>query len=274
MNLYRFFRDVACEYLGAKELSRQEVGHYRDIYMELAAAYTRGEPVDYSDEHVRIAYLLSFAPRHAVYWREFIRADIQQEADFDGYFEVDDNYCAFNVLGVGPGSEIVGLLSGIDHPGPLHAIVACRESEADWIPILEIVQSQLTRHGDLSFEFQFVATNRELYEDVEVLGSYVLSDLARQGCVQEFLKEVGTVVSPKPGFFLDTMQFNDGGAGAFIDRTLRESGLFRRIWSEELGKHLDLPRLLASEHASGGAIGCQCLPSKPPRVLAYKVRFR
>ena len=74
LKLFTFFRDVALRYqeteLGITQMSPSRTQALSIARSELQSAYGRQDAVDYSDPDRLIAYVLHFAPKHAVIWRE------------------------------------------------------------------------------------------------------------------------------------------------------------------------------------------------------------
>lgn len=172
----------------------------------LRAAYGRGEPVDYSDWKRRVAYLMHYAPKHAVIWRQYAQ----------GRKIAENGNIRLNSVGTGPGSEIIGWLEGTTWraPGTLHLV--CLEAEEGWREILEIVLDEYQTRAGRAINNLMTNTPANLMAQQRVIGSFVLSDLGRQDSLDSFVHGLAQHIGPARGLFLDAPAFRDAAGDSHL----------------------------------------------------------
>ena len=129
MNLYAFFRNVVLRYLSQEALTHAQVTAFNASLKVIKQGYRNHFPIDYSDETTRLAYMISFAPRHAIIWREYVAKSAPTFTQFP---------LSMNSIGTGCGSEIIGVLEGLrilGHSGDSNW--KCLDREPTWTPLLK-----------------------------------------------------------------------------------------------------------------------------------------
>lgn len=190
MNLFEFFHAAAYRYLGRNHLSAQEQSDLPARIRQLNRGFGGSAPIDYSDPLTRLAYIFSYAPKHAIIWREYMRRPPQNVAT--GSFSL-------NSLGTACGPEIIGVLEGMAWNQPGVVTVHCHDTEPGWDPLLcAVVAEYCSRRGSV-LQVQVGALARSTY----TLGSLVLSEVVKQGAQRTFRSSMTQAIGPAEGLFLD-----------------------------------------------------------------------
>lgn len=163
----------------------------------LRRSYGAASAVNYASPVRRYVYMKMMAPRHAVIWREYTRAE-------NLAFEEPDGTLQLNSIGAGPAPEVFGFLEGVQGALDFSRVdVRCLESEPEWA-IAGTLASELYRSmtgKDVSLTY--VNSSNELHRNAYTIGSMVISDLVRAG-TQGLLQEIRKSLAPTEGLFIDT----------------------------------------------------------------------
>ncbi len=189
MNLFTFFHDAAFRFLGRRQLTVREEQALPSRIKLLNRGFGGSDPIDYSDPITRLAYTFSYAPRHAIIWREYHK---KRNSVAAGDFSL-------NTLGTACGPEIIGTLEGAQWEPK--GVLTCysEETEPGWRPLLEaVVAEYYARRGST-----VALSNAGLARGVYTLGSLVLSEIVKQGNHRSFRTSMVERVGPTDGLFLD-----------------------------------------------------------------------
>ncbi|MDI9636909.1 hypothetical protein QPK87_32195 [Kamptonema cortianum] len=190
MNLYDFFHSAAYRYLGRNTLTPDEVTQLPRCIKLLTQGFGGSTAIDYSNRITKLAYMFSYAPKHAIIWRECAH----------NFLEIPDHgKIEFNSFGTACGPEIIGLMEGPALPKGSVLSVHCLDSDTGWYPMLTAVIEEYTFRTNKSLQVQFGG----LAKGKDVLGSFILSELVKQGTHQGFNTSFKNQIGRCKGLFLD-----------------------------------------------------------------------
>ncbi len=193
MNLFAFYRDVVLGYLGCSTLSDRDVSALSAEAVAIKRSFSRHLPIDYSVERARLAYMLYYAPKHAIIWREYVkrRAFVRPDP------------LNMNSIGTACGSEIIGLLEGLGYPVPSQSAWRCIDIEPGWRSMLEAARSLYEIRRPCTLECNCVTNLTALWPSGFTIGSLVLSEIVKQNGHRHFRSDVTAAIGPAEGWFLD-----------------------------------------------------------------------
>lgn len=135
INLFDLFYEVAEKF--AQRLSLNTSSEHVELGL-LKQAYYGSIAIDYSSPIRKYVYLKTYAPRHALIWRIYMR--LKKPWTMDGR-----TGWRFNSIGTGPAAEVIGVLESGDWADKSPKVeVACLENEESWYGIGEIVSELYT----------------------------------------------------------------------------------------------------------------------------------
>lgn len=188
-------------------------------YEQLKRYYGAATAVDYSNPVRRYAYLKTMAPRHAVIWREYTRAENL------GYPQPGGTLF-LNSIGAGPAPEVFGFMEGVQGCLSFSRIdIRCLETEPDWSVAGAIAADLYSARTGKDVSLTYVDSVAQLHRGAYTLGSMVISDLVRAGTqVQVLLHDLRQHITPAEGLFLDTTKCRSpDGAEPFTSDYVRGS---------------------------------------------------
>lgn len=218
MNLFDFYRSVALRWMGKTSFSAADIREISKAYHQLCSDFHGDKPVSYVADEAKLAYLLVFAPRHAIYWRHYCR-----EKQFRGFSGM-----TLNSVGTGPASEVVGFLEGAtllvehdenDKPVPFVVNLTACDTEVTWRPVQDAVAQEYRRTGRV-INPRWTNDVANLLPATVTLASYLLSDLARQNAIEACLSAMRDSVKPTLGIFLDTATFKREDKELYVSREI------------------------------------------------------
>src|ERR1700722_1171520 len=167
MNLFAFYRDAVLAYLGKPTLSQADVENLTIEANKIKSAYWKHEPIDYSAEGARLAYMLYYAPKHAIMWREYITKAAYSFA----------SPIHINSIGTACGSEIIGLMEGLGETRPAESSWLCLDIEPRWAPLLHSARSLYAVRRNCVMNCKCVGAIADLRPRAFTIGSLVLSEI-------------------------------------------------------------------------------------------------
>lgn len=151
-------------------------------------------PISYSDPTARLAYTLSYAPKHAIIWREYV---LRGAPPFSFPLQM-------NSIGAGCGSEIVGIMEGLRLLfGTGTAEWRFHDTEPGWLPILTRVVQHYQQATGCHLNCDGVSDLAGLWPRSQTVGSMVLSEIRKHPGYRSFRSNVKTAIGPCDGYFLD-----------------------------------------------------------------------
>jgi len=268
LNLYDLFEDVTRSVLHVDQFDSALEGQINDAYKYLCNAFHDSKPVDYSDALVRAAYMLAFAPRYAIFWQKFYSL-----AEFKfGYTRLrtpQSGVLKLNFIGAGPGSEIAGIAAaGI--PTHVRTDVNIIDIQTGWIDCLEACLTSIESVSGVKSPLFFHYPSLENLEvNWPVIGSFVLSDLARQGILDSYLNELASLAKGQPAMFMDTYDFRDADGNP---RHLEDFFGIKPDWTVNLHVDCNLGDAIHKQYVACPRLSCQ-KPNVVPKIAVYKFRF-
>ena len=267
-NCYDLFEAATRRLLGVDRIDGPLEHSLNEAYKYLCSAFHKSEPVSYGNELVRAAYMLTFAPRYAIYWQCFYRLN-EFLWGFARLRTPASGVLKFNCIGLGPGSEVVGIAtSGI--PGLTRIDLNVIDCEPEWLEALESCLVALEAEAGITapnlFHYPSLANAERGWP---VIGSFVLSDIARQGSLEAFMAELANRTKGQPAAFMDTYAYLDADRG----EQLIEHNLGLKPWTVNLHSECGLQLALNEQFSSSRRLSFQ-KPQADPKVAVFKVRFR
>jgi len=268
MNCYDLFERVTLKALGVPSIDSKVGARIEDGYKYLCSAFHACAPVDYSDEHVRAAYMLVFAPRYAIAWQQYYGLD-EFKFGYAGLRTPQSGAIKLNFIGSGPGSEIVGIAASaiLKH---LRTDVNVIDTQPAWLDALNFCLDEVESSLAVAAPNLFHSSDlSELQPQWPVVGSYVLSDIARQQTLRSFLQDVAARVPKQPALFLDTYDFQDENGKS---HHLADHFGIQAQWTVHLHKRCDLRGAMGDQFGSSPRLSIQ-EPALDPKVAVFKFRF-
>jgi hypothetical protein len=209
MNLFAFYRDAVLAYLGKPTLSQADVENLTIEANKIKNAYWKHDPIDYSAGGARLAYMLYYAPKHAIMWREYIANAAYSFA----------SPMHINSIGTACGSEIIGLMEGLGETRPAESNWLCLDIEPLWEPLLQAAKSLYEARRNCVMHCTSVGALADLRPQAFTIGSLVLSEIVKQKDHRQFRPDVAGIIGPATGLFLDiaVCTMSDGSARYLSD---------------------------------------------------------
>jgi hypothetical protein len=267
LNLFTFFLELAQSHNSkrAKPLTDRELASQTSTHM---GEYFDAEvhEIDYASRARRIAYTASLGARHSIYWREFSKMK----------FQISQPGLALNVVGIGPGSEVIGILEGASLSSPLtlsdlEVEVRFLEKEKKWIPILESAMEKYCDETGVKIEVIECEGVDDFAEGVGMIGSYVLCELIPLGLLEQFITDARDTIGSETCYFLD-LPTCKGAGSPFINQHLKalRPTPVKSSFDEDIASNLNLATVLSIERKAAGSLECQPVPPSP-KVSSYEV---
>lgn len=193
VNLFAFYRDAVLDYLGRPSLSATDVATFTAAAGKIKRGFGQHLPIAYSAEATRLAYMLYYAPKHAIMWREYVSRSA---------FVRPDPF-RLNSIGTACGSEIVGLLEGLGNPVPTRSDWWCFDTEPGWEPLLGAACALYETRRGCTLSCTCVPNLASLWPQGFTIGSLVLSEIVKQNGQRQFRQDVTDAIGPATGWFLD-----------------------------------------------------------------------
>lgn len=264
LNLYAFYRDVALrfdrEVLGNGPMTPARHARLHQVLSDLQTAYFQDGAIDYSDPDRIVAYTLSFAPKHALIWRELAKQ-----------WTLSSDRWRLNSIGPGPGSDIIGMLCGVPGADQVTVDIVGLEAEESWRQMLDFTRETFLDLTGMSFELLMTKDSDYLHPEGQIIGSLVLTDAARNGTLANLLSDICRCTAKSEMWFLDFPTFTCPQSGkSNIKEAIRKCGLDCR-WSYVPDLNLGIKEVIAGQIDSCDPIYCKRTVSDEPKVSLFKV---
>lgn len=198
INLFDFF-DEAAEIL-AKNIGL-DLTNCNGELESLRGSYGGCVAVDYSSALRKYVYLKNYAAKHALVWRVYI------SKMYSDWSLEDNEKIGLNSIGSGPASEIIGIAESMEWGQDAQLKVTCLEGDLGWATAGRIVADLYRNKTKRIIELNYTDKAADLLREGLVVGSMVVTDLARAGRDRQVLAEVCEYVKPASGLFLDAKAY-------------------------------------------------------------------
>lgn len=261
MNLFELFRDAALDHLeevsGSRLVSADLMDQLHHEHGVLSAAYDDAKEIKYDTLERRLAYTMFYAPKHAYLWKTYANCNWDPR-----------KILRLNSLGTGPGSELVGLAEAFRTRGLGAVEAVCLEREDAWRFIAHRVFRRYEALG-VRFSVLWVVDSSNFRRNQHVVGSFVLSELARQGALDLLRSQMTGSVGPALATFID---------GAAV-KTNTGKHLLSNLAGQDRWDHFESRGWLSKDEINTAWNECDpkycghILPSEP-NVCALRYNFR
>jgi len=223
INLFDLFREAVLDLIeadrGVRELSTSDRTAIQAAYVSISKAFFDPNPISYTDPVVRNAYTLSYAPKHAYVWRQYVRTK---------WTRPSDGLVTLNSYGTGPASEIVGISTVYREWGLRRIVACCYEREAAWHRLAQAVAKRFTAATGFGIDLNWVHGPEALYKGPHLVGSCVLSEVIREQPLGSFLRELALALPGNAATFLEPTGVTTPDAGP--KRLLADAGDCRCVY--------------------------------------------
>ena len=249
MNIFHFYYSVVLRYIGQERLSQEQSAAIELAFKTLRSQFGKSDKIDYSDDMSRLAYMLHYAPKHAIMWREYMRKKNT----------VASRNLTVNSLGTGPGSELIGIMEGVRSGEDVTWSWFCHDSESGWLPLLSTVAEEYAKVTNVPFVVNLVDDVSGLSRGNLVIGSFLLSEIVKQPEYRKFQKVLKEAVGPTVGRFLDITKCRlEDGSEPFL------SDVYRFGFENLKKSEVPLKEVINNEMATCGHSHCMySLPYEP-----------
>jgi len=262
MNLFNLFINGALDHLkeetDSRTVSTDLLARLQEEHQALSSGYADAEPINYQTLERRLAYAMFYAPKHAYVWREYGRQEWN-----------DRQVLRLNSFGTGPGSEIIGLAEHL-RPGGLRRVEAvCLEREDSWRNLAHRVFQRYQEETGVEMNVLWVTDSSYFRRNQHLVGSFVLSELARESLLSQFRAEMVKRIGPARGTFID------GTAVNVVTGKCLLSSMAGQNWYDHFGARgwLCKDDINTAWSACNVKVCGHVLPAEP-NICAFKYNFR
>lgn len=212
-----------------------------------------------------MAYVLHFAPKHAVIWKR-LAAAYSWTGRSHGRWQWND-------IGAGPGSEVFGLLCGLPDLKETTFDVVAVDQEGAWRDVFEIARDIFIKRTGTEFDALYTNDIRNIHPRGQTIGSFCLSDAGRNGSIAGLLSGLGATSEIKECRFLDFPSYKAGTGTVYVNKAVSASG-FACSYDHLPDMKLNLSDAINAEIADCPTVYCAAKVNAEPLANMHRIRLQ